>query len=292
MANAAVAHKAKGNEFFKKGDYTTAVVWYTKAVDADPGNRVYYSNRAAAYQKMGNYAKAEEDGRLCIRCDPDWNKGYFRLATALESQGKYEEVMAVCNTGLDKTYDARNNSGDKNLLNMKERCEPYAKQQAEKRVSALPKNQQLKAAGDAAFKRHEYDKADKIYTEAIDACRGKDGLNVKLRCLSNRSEARKQLGNWPGVNEDVANMMEHRDELTNNILKKALYRGALAFQNQEKFRFALKFATELVDLFMRERLIAGTSMDKPTNKLEINAIKLKSELTVNVREARADGRRK
>ena len=32
--------KAKGNEFFKAKDYVQAIEWYTKAVDADPSNKV------------------------------------------------------------------------------------------------------------------------------------------------------------------------------------------------------------------------------------------------------------
>ena len=43
-ADQAAAFKAKGNEFFKAKNYETAVEWYSKAVDADPQNRVYYSN--------------------------------------------------------------------------------------------------------------------------------------------------------------------------------------------------------------------------------------------------------
>ena len=39
----------------------------------------------AAYSALRNYAAAAQDGELCVRCDPDWNKGYFRQATALQA---------------------------------------------------------------------------------------------------------------------------------------------------------------------------------------------------------------
>ena len=64
-ADQAAAFKAKGNEFFKAKDYTTAIEWYTKAVDADPQNRVYYSNRSAAHAALRNYEAAAKDGEMC-----------------------------------------------------------------------------------------------------------------------------------------------------------------------------------------------------------------------------------
>ena len=40
---AGVEFKNKGNEFFKKGQHDEAIAWYTKAVEAEPSNHVYYS---------------------------------------------------------------------------------------------------------------------------------------------------------------------------------------------------------------------------------------------------------
>ena len=72
--------KAKGNEFFKKGQYEEAISWYSKAIEVEPDNHTYYSNRSAARLGLKDYKGAIEDGQNCIRCKKDWNKGYFRLA--------------------------------------------------------------------------------------------------------------------------------------------------------------------------------------------------------------------
>merc|ERR1711959_394014 len=48
--------KTKGNEFFKQGKLDQAVEWYSKAVELDPTNHVYMSNRAAAYLKQNEFA--------------------------------------------------------------------------------------------------------------------------------------------------------------------------------------------------------------------------------------------
>ena len=36
----------QGNEFFVAKDYKNAIEWYSKAIDVDPSNEAYYSNRS------------------------------------------------------------------------------------------------------------------------------------------------------------------------------------------------------------------------------------------------------
>lgn len=49
----AETHKAAGNEFFKAGSYEDAVKAYSRAIELNPDNPVYYSNRAMAYLQVG-----------------------------------------------------------------------------------------------------------------------------------------------------------------------------------------------------------------------------------------------
>ncbi len=41
----AEAFKSQGNEAFKSGKWVEAVAEYTKAIELDPDDKVYYSNR-------------------------------------------------------------------------------------------------------------------------------------------------------------------------------------------------------------------------------------------------------
>ncbi len=41
----AEAFKSEGNEAFKSGKWADAVAEYTKAIELDPDDKVYYSNR-------------------------------------------------------------------------------------------------------------------------------------------------------------------------------------------------------------------------------------------------------
>jgi stress-induced-phosphoprotein 1 len=47
-------HKEKGNQFFAQEKYSESIVWYSKAIDADPTDHVLHSNKSAAYLNEEN----------------------------------------------------------------------------------------------------------------------------------------------------------------------------------------------------------------------------------------------
>ena len=70
--------KEKGNEKFKEGDFHAALKHYTEAIARDPKNHKLYSNRCAAFQKIGQMPAALEDCEKCIAIDPTFVKIYNR----------------------------------------------------------------------------------------------------------------------------------------------------------------------------------------------------------------------
>lgn len=52
------------------------------------------SNRSAALLQLSKVTKALADADECIRLRPDWDKGYYRQAAALEKLERWEEVGA------------------------------------------------------------------------------------------------------------------------------------------------------------------------------------------------------
>lgn len=92
--------KGKGNAFLKAQDFDQAIDCYTKAIELDATNHVFFSNRSAAHLSKGNAAQALEDGETCIKVNPGWAKGYSRKGAALQALGKYDEAIAAFNAGL------------------------------------------------------------------------------------------------------------------------------------------------------------------------------------------------
>ncbi|NWI20090.1 SGTB protein, partial [Crypturellus soui] len=115
--------KDEGNNHMKEENYSAAVDCYTKAIELDPNNAVYYCNilflpsplsfRAAAQSKLNKYSEAIKDCKRAIEIDPKYSKAYGRLGLALTSANKYEEAITSYQKALD--LDPENDSYKSNL---------------------------------------------------------------------------------------------------------------------------------------------------------------------------------
>lgn len=92
--------KNDGNAAFKKSDFTTAVMCFTQAIELEPENSSFYSNRSASYIKLEEFENALADGKKCVELKPDWGKGYSRQGTALFMQKDYAGAVAIYAQGL------------------------------------------------------------------------------------------------------------------------------------------------------------------------------------------------
>ena len=52
-----------------------------------------YSNRSASFLKLSKVSQALSDAERCIELRPDWDKAYFRKATALEAQNDDDAAL-------------------------------------------------------------------------------------------------------------------------------------------------------------------------------------------------------
>jgi len=94
--------KAAGNAALQAGKISEAIENYTKAIDSDGSNHVYFSNRSAAYLKKGEGNNALEDANSCIALNPQFTKGYSRKGAALHALKRYNDSIAAYNEGLEK----------------------------------------------------------------------------------------------------------------------------------------------------------------------------------------------
>lgn len=96
----AEALKAEGNECLKSKDFDGAIAKYTEAIALDASNRVYFSNRSAAYLSKGDAAAALADAEEVIRLDPTWAKGHSRKGAALHSLKRWDDACLAYEKGL------------------------------------------------------------------------------------------------------------------------------------------------------------------------------------------------
>ncbi|KAH8322172.1 hypothetical protein KR059_006686 [Drosophila kikkawai] len=90
----------QSNGACQSGDFATAVLLYTDALQLDPGNHILYSNRSAALLKQGQFAAALQDATQARDLCPQWPKAYFRQGVALQCLGRYGEALASFASGL------------------------------------------------------------------------------------------------------------------------------------------------------------------------------------------------
>jgi stress-induced-phosphoprotein 1 len=54
----ATEYKSLGNDAFKNKNYEQAIEHFTKAIEFNPNDHVFYSNRSASYLNLQQYSKA------------------------------------------------------------------------------------------------------------------------------------------------------------------------------------------------------------------------------------------
>ncbi|XP_065665328.1 small glutamine-rich tetratricopeptide repeat-containing protein beta-like isoform X2 [Hydra vulgaris] len=86
--------KNKGNMFMNTELYEEAIDSYTKAIELDSKNAVYYCNRAAAWIKLNNNQKAISDCECAINIDPTYCKAYGRLGLVYRNEKQFDKAVA------------------------------------------------------------------------------------------------------------------------------------------------------------------------------------------------------
>lgn len=66
-----------GNNCYNAEDYKEAIEYYTKAIELNPNNEDYYTDRADCYKELGKWKEAISDYSEAIKIDSDW-WGYYK----------------------------------------------------------------------------------------------------------------------------------------------------------------------------------------------------------------------
>ncbi|KAL1525288.1 hypothetical protein AB1Y20_020150 [Prymnesium parvum] len=96
----------RGKAAFNAGENEEAVRCYTEAIDQEPDKYTHYSNRSAAYAKLGQFKNALLDANKCIDLKPDWFKGHSRRGAAYIGLKSWRAALGAFEEGLK--YDPTN----------------------------------------------------------------------------------------------------------------------------------------------------------------------------------------
>jgi serine/threonine-protein phosphatase 5 len=120
----AVRLKDRANELFKAHKFQEATDVYSQAIELDPTNVVFYSNRSLGNLKLELYGLALDDASKAIDLDRSYLKGYYRRASANMAMGKFKAAL--------RDFEAvkKAKPGDKDARVKYDECNKIVKRQA------------------------------------------------------------------------------------------------------------------------------------------------------------------
>lgn len=93
--------KELGNDYFKKGDYSTAMKHYSEAIKRNPDDPKLYSNRAACYTKLAAFDLGLRDCDQCCKLDPKFIKGWIRKGKILQGMQQHSKALNAYQKALE-----------------------------------------------------------------------------------------------------------------------------------------------------------------------------------------------
>lgn len=103
-------------------DYEVALFYFTKAIELDGDNKIFFSNRCACYLAKGVYKLALKDAMKCIEIDSDFVKGYYRASLAYYEMGLLNEASDIIKK---YQYNGKEEGMDCLVRNINEKKDEY-----------------------------------------------------------------------------------------------------------------------------------------------------------------------
>lgn len=138
--------RVRGNEAFKKGEWTEAYAAYEDLARRAPDDPRGYSNKAAALIKLGELPSALDECNLAIKKDKAFIRAYIRKAQVLFVMKRYSDCLDACEEAAQ--IDAEHHGGanareieqqqQKALGKMYEKRENETEEQTRERIQNDP----------------------------------------------------------------------------------------------------------------------------------------------------------
>ncbi|EEA07498.1 TPR repeat-containing protein [Cryptosporidium muris RN66] len=202
MSSQAEFHKTKGNELYKQHKFEEALAEYDKAIELDPTEITYLTNKGAVYLEMGEYNKCLEvcqralDIRYEVKADySKVAKTFNRMASCYIKMNELQKAKEMYEKSLVEDNNRHTRTSLKELERLIEKAERESYINPD-----IAEEHRLK--GNDLFKAKDYPGAKKEYDEAI-----KRNPNDS-RLYSNRSACYMQLLEYPSALIDIQKALD------------------------------------------------------------------------------------
>ena len=167
MAEAAVAEKNLGNEAYKKKDFATAHSHYDKAIQLDPNNITFYTNKAAAYFEESKYDECIEWCQKAVEVGRETRADYKLISKAMARAGNAFQKKDDLNEAVNWYGKAVSEHRDPELVKKVKELEKELKDQEAKAYVNPELAQKEKEQGNEFFKKGDFPNAMRHYNEAV-----------------------------------------------------------------------------------------------------------------------------
>lgn len=218
-----------GTDYFDKGEYDQAILYYSKAIELDKIAPGLYANRGNAYQSKGQYNQAISDYDQAIKIKADYATAYEARGRAYHAKGSYDQAIKDFSKAIDldpKDYGAYHNRGNSyRAKGLNDQAIADYNKAIELKEYELPYNDR----GNAYLAKKQYDLAIADYSKAIN-------LNPNYTgAYNNRGIAYERKGQYDAVIADFSKVIDLKPEYAvayyhraNAYAAKGLYDEAIA----------------------------------------------------------------
>ncbi|XP_068729564.1 stress-induced-phosphoprotein 1-like [Montipora capricornis] len=257
--------KELGNAAYKKKDFETALEHYGKAIELDPTNASFLTNRAAVYFEQAKFDECIEECNKAVSVARDHGggyqmiaKAYGRIGNAYNKQGKLTEAIDAYNKSLveHRTPD---------VLKKVQEAEKALKEQERLAYIDPEKAEEEKDKGNALFKKGDFPEALKCYKEAIK----RDPNNAKL--YSNRAACYQKLAAFSLALSDCDTCIELDPTFVKGYTRKGgvLYALKKFTEAQKTYQKALELDPNNKEALEGLRACQKSFAEQPTDPEEI-----------------------
>jgi stress-induced-phosphoprotein 1 len=166
VVDPAATEKELGNEFYKKKDFENALAHYEKAIELDPINITYYSNKAAVFFEQEKYEECIAICENAVDIGRENKADYKLIAKALARIGnayyklkEHEKALKYYNSSLSEHRNP-------DMLKKKNALEKEMKEKKLAEQLNPEKAEESKQKGNEAYKKGDFPTAMKFYNQS------------------------------------------------------------------------------------------------------------------------------